>query len=462
MPRKKKQDESVASKPPIELAKMNKTPQLIKGMKDILPQDQSYWLYIRKSVDKIAYDYGFERIDTPVTEELSLFTHSIGKQTDVVEKEMYSFVDQGGNTIAMRPEFTAGIARAYLEHGMAHVPQPVKLYTQGPLFRYDKPQEGRYRQFFQFDCEIIGEAKPSVDAQLILIAFKFYTMIGLTPVLHINSIGCLTCRGAYRDLLSEYFRSKRSSLCEDCKRRLVKNPLRLLDCKQETCEPIKLKAPHVVDSLCDPCRDHFMGVLEYIDDFEIPYQHDPYLVRGLDYYTRTVFEFFIVSHHEGAENKPLAIGGGGRYDNLIEVIGGPSTPACGFAMGIERLIIEMKKIEQDGKKLPFDKQRPIDIFVAQLGEQAKRRAMIMYEDLLKEGFSLAESFTKDSLKAQLELANKLGAKFSLILGEKERTDGTIIIRNMEGGEQEVVDSMKLIPILHRKLEVPVTKKIINE
>ncbi len=452
MPRKKKQEELMNARPPIELPKMSKTPQLVKGMKDILPQDQPYWIFIRKNIDRLMKDYGFDRIDPPVVEELSLYTHTVGKQTDIVEKEMYSFVDQGNNTVALRPEFTAGIARAYLEHGMAHVPQPVKVYTQGPLFRYEKPQEGRYRQHHQFDCEIIGEAKPSVDAQIILIAYKFYLFLGLQPLLHVNSIGCLQCRGVYRELLTEYYRSKRTSLCEDCKRRLVKNPLRLLDCKQETCEPIKLKAPHMVDSLCEPCRDHFMGVLEYIDDFEIPYQHDPYLVRGLDYYTRTVFEFFSVP--DGSDQKSLAIGGGGRYDNLIEVLGGPSTPACGFGMGLERLVMEMKKREVGGHPLPFEKVPVVDLFVAQFGEQAKRKAMILYEDLLKEGFQLAESFSKDSLKAQLELAHKLHAKFTLILGEKERTDGTIIIRNMEGGEQEVIDITKLIPILHRKLEVP--------
>ncbi len=452
MPRKKKQEELMNARPPIELPKMSKTPQLVKGMKDILPQDQPYWIFIRKNIDRLMKDYGFDRIDPPVVEELSLYTHTVGKQTDIVEKEMYSFVDQGNNTVALRPEFTAGIARAYLEHGMAHVPQPVKVYTQGPLFRYEKPQEGRYRQHHQFDCEIIGEAKPSVDAQIILIAYKFYLFLGLQPLLHVNSIGCLQCRGVYRELLTEYYKSKRASLCEDCKPRLVKNPLRLLDCKQETCEPIKLKAPHMVDSLCEPCRDHFMGVLEYIDDFEIPYQHDPYLVRGLDYYTRTVFEFFSVP--DGSDQKSLAIGGGGRYDNLIEVLGGPSTPACGFGIGIERLVMEMKKREVGGHPLPFEKNPVVDLFVAQLGEQAKRKAMILYEDLLKEGFQLAESFSKDSLKAQLELAHKLHAKFTLILGEKERTDGTIIIRNMEGGEQEVIDITKLIPILHRKLEVP--------
>lgn len=452
MPRKKKQDELMNSRPPLELSKMNKTPQLVKGMKDILPQDQPYWIFIRKNIDRLMKDYGFDRIDPPVVEELSLYTHAVGKQTDIVEKEMYSFVDQGNNTVALRPEFTAGIARAYLEHGMAHVPQPVKVYSQGPLFRYEKPQEGRYRQHHQFDCEIIGEGKPSVDAQIILIAYKFYLFLGLQPLLHINSIGCLQCRAGYRELLIEYYKSKRASLCEDCKRRLTKNPMRLLDCKQEMCEPIKIKAPHMVDSLCEPCRDHFMGVLEFIDDFEIPYQHNPYLVRGLDYYTRTVFEFFSIP--DGTDQKSLAIGGGGRYDNLIEVLGGPPTAACGFGIGIERLVMEMKRREAGGHPLPFEKNPIVDLFVAQLGEQAKRRAMILYEDLLKEGFLLAESFSKDSLKAQLELAHKLQAKFTLILGEKERTDGTIIIRNMEGGEQEVIDITKLIPILHRKLETP--------
>ncbi|MDO8571286.1 MAG: histidine--tRNA ligase [bacterium] len=450
MPRKKKADENAIQKATIDLPKLSKVPQLVKGMKDLLPVDQPYWEHIRALIKKTMSNYSFERIDTPVLEDLSLYTHGVGKLTDIVEKEMYTFIDQGGSTLALRPEFTAGIARGFIEHGMGNWPQPVKLYTLGPLFRYEKPQEGRYRQHHQFNCEIVGEAKPSADAQLILIAYKFLKSLGINPVMHVNSIGCLQCRGAYKETLTEYYKSKRSHLCEDCKRRLGRNALRLLDCKEEGCQPIKAKAPHIVDALCEGCKGHFEGLLYFIDEFEIPYEHNPYLVRGLDYYTRTVFEFY--ASQEGEEQvKLLALGGGGRYDNLIEMFGGLPTPACGFGIGLERVVLKLKDIEQAGGGTPVEKKRKIDVFLAQLGEQAKRKAMMLYEDLLAEGFDLAESFVKDSLKAQLDTANKLGVKFTLILGQKELIDGTIIIRNMEGGEQEVVDIKKLIPLLHKKL-----------
>lgn len=450
MPRKKKSDAEIAQeKLNVDLPHMSKTPQLVKGMKDVLPVDQKYWEFIRDIGRKLAGDYGFERIDTPIVEDVSLYTHAVGKQTDIIEKEMYTMTDLGGNTLALRPEFTAAIARAYLEHGMISLPQPIKLYTMGPLFRYDKPQEGRYRQHNQLNCEMIGEAKPAADAQLMFMAFKFFKRLGLQPNLQINSIGCVQCRTQYKTVLTEYYRAKRSQLCEDCKRRLTKNPLRLLDCKVDTCLPIKQKAPHIVDYLCEPCKDHFMAVLDFIDEFEIPYQHNPYLVRGLDYYTRTVFEF-VTEHSSGEESKALSIGGGGRWDNLIEIFGGAPTPAFGFGLGIERTILAMKDAEQASGASLLPKIKAPDLFIAQLGDQAKRRAMVMYEDLLAEGFHVASEFSKDSLKAQLEIANRLGVRFTLILGQKELLDGTIIIRNMEGGEQEVVDSKKLIPILQKK------------
>ncbi|MEK7102786.1 MAG: histidine--tRNA ligase [Patescibacteria group bacterium] len=455
MPRKKKTDEEGESIPTststtIQLQTMSKTPQLVKGMKDILPVDQELWEHIRDTARTIATQYGFGRIDTPIVESTSLFTHSVGKQTDVVEKEMYSFEDQGGDNLTLRPEFTAGIARAYIEHGMLNMPQPIKVYTVGPLFRHEKPQADRYRQHHQFNCEVIGEANPAVDAQLILMAFKLYKTVALPVILHINSIGCLTCRGTYREVLAEYYRTKRNQICEDCKRRLVKNPLRLLDCKEEQCQPVKAGAPQIIDYLCEECKSHFEKVLEFLDVLEIPYSLNPHLVRGFDYYTRTVFEFYLLQNDE--ETPTLALGGGGRYDNLIEVLGGRPTPGCGFGLGIERIVNRLKQIQHDGGEVSLPIQPPVDMFLAQLGEQAKRQAMVLFEDLVTEGFSVAEGFVKDSLKAQLELANKLNVRFTLILGQKELLDGTIIIRNMEGGEQEVVDIKKIIPILKKKIE----------
>jgi len=438
------------AKPALESVKQVKQPQLVKGMKDTLPVDQPYWRHIKNLITKMMDDYSFGRIDMPVVEDTSLFLHGLGRQTDIVEKEMYTFVDQGGSSLSLRPELTSGFVRAYLEHGMVSWPQPVKLYSVGPAYRHDKPQGGRYRQFYQWSCEAIGEPKAAADAQLILLAYKFFTSLGLSPLMHINSIGCHVCRPAYREALIEYYKNKRSQICEDCKRRLTRNVLRLLDCKEPTCQEIKAKSPHMDEHRCDDCKNHFMAVLEYIDDFDIPYEYNHYLVRGLDYYTRTVFEFYVPRGIDEEMNM-LAIGGGGRYDQLIELFGGVSTPAVGFAVGIERVILKLKELETEGNEPLIPKERTVDVFIAQLGERAKRRMMVMYESLLKEGFNLAEAFTKDSLRAQLDLANKLGVKFTVILGEKELIDGTIIIRNMEGGEQEVIDSTKLIPTLKKKL-----------
>lgn len=448
---KKKSLETVPQKQPSEVSRSAKTPHQVKGMKDILPSEQKYWEYVRDIARKIASDYGFERIDTPIVEDVTLYTAAVGKLTDIVEKEMYTLTDLGGNTLALRPEFTAAMARAYIEHGMISQPQPVKLYSIGPLFRYDKPQEGRYRQHHQFNCEMIGEQKPSVDAQLMFMAHTFFKRLGIKTLLQLNSIGCVQCRGEYKSVLVEYYRAKRSALCEDCKRRLTKNPLRLLDCKVETCQPVKNKAPHIVDYLCEPCKDHFMAVLDFVDDFEIDYQHNPHLVRGLDYYTRTVFEF-VTPVLEGEESKSLSLGGGGRWDSLIELFGGVPTPASGFGIGIERVILAMKQFEHQESISLLPKIAPPKLFVAQLGDAAKRRAMVLYEELLAEGFHVASEFSKDSLKAQLEIANRLGANFTLILGQKELLDGTVIIRNMEGGEQEVIDSKKLMAILSKKFE----------
>jgi len=456
MPRKKKdqsEEQGGQENIVIEIPKLSKPLQLVKGMKDVLPADQPYWKHIQHLIERMMTEYSIERIDVPVVEDAQLYLHGVGKLTDIVEKEMYTFTDQGGDNLALRPEFTAGIARAYIEHGMMTLPQPVKVYTVGPLFRHDKPQEGRYRQHHQFGVEYIGEAKPSADAQIIFIAHKLFKSLGIMPTLHINSIGCPQCRGPYKEALTEFYKSKRQTLCEDCKRRLSKNVLRLLDCKDEQCQVIRAKSPSIDEFLCDLCRDHFMAVLEFIDEFEIPYQFNPYLVRGIDYYTRTVFEFMVPQEGKEEAGKMLTFCGGGRYDYLIESLGGQPTPACGFGLGIERVILKLKEMERNNVEIPVKRKREIDVFVAQLGEQAKRRAMMLYENLLEDNFTLAEAFTKDSLKAQLEMANKLGARFTLILGQKELLDGTIIIRNMEGGEQEVIDVKKLIPILRKKLGI---------
>ena len=420
------------------------TPPLLRGMKDILPVDQDYWFWLAHKVAEIAMAYGFQKIDTPVMEETALFVRSIGEETDIVNKEMYSFVDQGGDKITLRPEGTAPIVRAYIEHGMLNLPQPVKLFYWGPFFRHDRPQAGRYRQFWQFGFEVLGESDPIMDAELILLAHSFYQEIGLPVTIQVNSVGCPRCREEYKRVLTNYYRPRRSALCEDCKKRLLKNPLRILDCKVKECAEISQEVPQIIDHLCEDCRRHFMQVLEYLDDLEITYNLNPHLVRGLDYYTNTVFEIWPA---EGEEGSPSALGGGGRYNDLVENLGGRPTPALGFAAGVERLVVKLK---EKGIAAPlFDKR---EIFVAQLGDRARKQCLKLFEILRQAGVKVTESLAKNGLKGQLEVANKLGVKFTLIIGQKEIMDGTVLIRDMESGIQEVVDYKKIGPEIKKRLE----------
>jgi len=460
MPRRKKIE--VAPVPVKKEVRAEKFSRL-RGMRDILSDEYKYWNLTLKKADDLANFYGFKRIETPIIERLDLYERSTGKETDIVSKEMYSFVDLSGDKIALRPEMTPGMVRAYIEHGMFNLPQPLKLYSIGQCFRHDKPQAGRYRQFNQFDVEVFGEAGPATDAQLILMAYNFFKELQINVTVQINSIGCPVCRPEYVKRINEFYkeRGKRSKLCNDCKRRLVKNPLRLLDCKEETCQAIREDAPQIVDSLCDGCRDHFIKVLEYLDDLDIQYNLNSYLVRGLDYYNRTVFEFTMLdeeSAEEGSERDRLgrqaSLGGGGRYDGLVEYMGGRPTPACGFGLGLERTINVIKE-----KNIPIKEEVKNYIFLAQIGEQAKRKAFVLFEDLRRAGFDVRQAITKDSLKSQLEDANKLGAKFTLILGQKEIIDGTIIIRDMESGAQEVVDLKKIQSEISKRFEEKTERKI---
>lgn len=449
----------------------------LKGMKDVLFDDYKYWdLTINKIID-LAKVYGFKRIETPILEDSGLYERSTGKETDIVTKEMYSFIDKNGEKIALRPEATPSLARAYIEHGMFNLPQPVKMLWFGPLFRHEKPQSGRLRQHTQFDLEMFGEKSPVADVQLILIAYNFFRELQINIQIQINSIGCKECREEYIKKLIEFYRErgKRAKLCEDCKKRLTKNPMRLLDCKEAVCIEIKFDAPQIVDSLCDDCRNHFVKVLEYLDELDIPYNLNPFLVRGLDYYNRTVFEFWPEEDQEKLDDpnkesqsrppelsgrpsesagrpsesagRQASLGGGGRYDDLVESMGGRETPACGFGIGIERVILKIKQ-----KNIPLKKDDQNYIFLAQLGEQARRKAFILFEELRRRGFNVRQAFTKDSLRAQLEEADRVGAKLSLILGQKEIIDGTILIRDMESGIQEIVDYKKIISKIEKKLE----------
>jgi len=423
----------------------NKRYSRLRGMKDLLPEEYKYWnLVIRKAIE-LAKFYSFKQVDTPILEQLSLYERSTGKTSDIVTKEMFSFIDKNGEKIALRPEATPGLVRSYIEHGMFNLPQPVKFFWLGPLFRHEKPQSGRLRQHSQFDLEIIGEDSPVADAQLILIAHNFFRELQIEALIQVNSIGCSECRKEYIAKLLEFYkeRGKRAKLCNDCRKRLIKNPLRLLDCKEEKCIELRTEAPQIVDWLCDECREHFIKVLEYLDELDIPYNLNPYLVRGIDYYNRTVFEIWSSSSEQGRQS---SLGGGGRYDSLIEKMGGRATPACGFGLGVERTILKIKE-----KNIPLKQDDKADIFLAQLGEQARRKAMLLFEELRRAGFYIRQAFTKDSLKAQLEVANRIGAKYSLILGQKEIMDGTILIRDMESGIQEVIDYKKLIPEIEKRL-----------
>lgn len=421
----------------------------LRGMKDILFDEFKYWDLVYKKATELARTYGFKRIETPVLEAAELFERTTGKASDIIAKEMYVFVDKGGEKVALRPEATPGLVRAYIEHGMFNMPQPVKAFWMGPVFRHDRPQAGRYRQHNQFNLDIIGEESPVADFLIILIAYNFFKELQIDVEIQINSLGDPECREEYLEKLLEFYkaRGKRAKLCNDCKKRLIKNPLRLLDCKEEDCQELREGAPQMVDHLCDECRDHFIKVLEYLDELDLPYSLNPFLVRGLDYYTRTVFEIMPVSEESETAQNTASLGGGGRYDGLVEVMGGRPTPGCGFGLGLERTILKIKE-----KNIPLKKDIKGIVFMAQLGEQARRKSIVLFEELRRAGIKVRQSFTKDSLKAQLEEANRIGAKISLILGQKEVMDETIMIRNMESGTQEVIDYKKVKAEVEKRLE----------
>lgn len=439
----------IAKKPELTpaVAPVKKGPSplpLVRGMRDILPAEWPYWHLLEQEAKKLASDYSYERIETPVLEETGLFVRGLGKLTDIVEKEMYSFETSGGERVTLRPECTAPVMRAYIHHGMLNRPQPVKLWYWSPMFRHDRPQSGRYREFFQFGCECLGDDDPTLDAQLAFIAWKLLHEVGVEAVVHINSIGTPESRANYRNALVSYFRTKRHKLSEEDKKRLVKNPLRLLDSKEPGMEELKAEAPQIVDWLDEDSKAHFMRVLEYLDEVQVPYQLNYHLVRGLDYYTRTVFEFYPVT--ENPEEAKLALGGGGRYDGLAELLGGRPTPACGFSLGIERVVARMKALKPE-----MGAGETRDVFVAQLGEQGRKKAFALFEELRSNGIRAGEAMSKNAIKAQMEIANKVGAKWAIIIGQKEVLDGTAIIRDMEAGTQETVDARKVVQEIKRKL-----------
>lgn len=421
------------------------------GMHDILPEDQKYYKKIYQVVDSVAEFYGFGKIDTPVLESLELYEKGTGLATDIVEKEMYALKTKGGDALAMRPEFTPGIARAYLEHGMINLPQPVKLYSYGPLFRYERPQAGRYRQFHQIDLEVFGEKSPAIDAQIIQIFYAILKELKFTHlIVEVNSLGDSQCRPYYKKLLANFLRSRQYALCADCRRRSKANPLRVLDCKEEKCQRVKSQAPQIIDHLCEECKGHFTTLLEFLDELDIPYHLDPYLVRGLDYYTKTVFEIF--SEHtvsrEGDQVVAVrsALVGGGRYDNLLKVLGGKDIPGTGAAGGVERIVSLMQESAVQVVE-PSPK-----VFLAQLGDLPKKKSVKLLEEFRKAKITVAESVGKDSLRVQLARADKLGVELALILGQKEVIDRSIVIRRMDTGEQVQVPMDNVIEEVKKRLK----------
>lgn len=419
----------------------------LRGMRDLLPKDERYWKNFYHIAENLADYFQYGRLETPLLEPASLFIRSLGRGTDVIDKEMYIFEDRDGEKVCLRPEATASAVRAYIGDGLWNQSQPVKLWYWGPMFRHDRPQAGRYRQFYQAGYEILGALDPIMDAELILLACDFFKDAGLPVEVHVNSIGLPEERERYKSELLNYYRAKRGYLCEDCRKRLQKNPLRLLDCKQPQCQPIKDEAPQIIDWLSDNSKNYFMKVLEHLDELNVPYVLRPTLVRGLDYYTHTVFEIYTTAGEGGAQS---ALGGGGRYDLLAEELGGKPTSAAGLALGLDRAVIALKEyLEATHTSMPKPR---CDLFFAQLGDRAKAKALKMIEETRGQGLRLGFNLCKNSLKSQLEQANEMKAPFTLILGQKEVQEGTIIIRDMESGNQEIVDQKKAVAAIKKKLE----------
>lgn len=422
-------------------------PQLLRGMKDILPEEQKYWDFILEKLEKIARVYGFEKINTPILEDEALFKRSIGMTSDIVEKEMFSLIDKSGRQIALRPEITAGVVRAYIEHGMNNFPQPLKLYSVGQVFRYEKPQAGRYREFNQFNLEVLGSDNPVVESQIIVLTNNLLKELKIDFEVQINSLGCLECRREYQKKLLEVLRYKKKQLCSTCQTRLTRNPMRIFDCKNKNCREFFTSLPYLIDSLCDLCKNHFIKVLENLDELRVPYNLNPKLVRGLDYYTKTVFEFWPARQGLSEDEKAkIALAAGGRYDRLVQELGSKPTPAGGLAFGLERLVDEMKM-----QKISLPAAKKTSVFLAHIGETAKKKSLTVFETLREKKIDVKEALVKHSLKAQLELANKIGAKMVLILGQDEVSNKTIIIKDMSSGVQEIVNLDRIVEEIKKRL-----------
>jgi len=400
----------------------------VRGFRDILPDETPKWQHIEEKIREIFFNFGIQEIRIPVLEKTELFKRGIGEATDIVEKEMYTFLDRGNEYLTMRPEATASVIRAYIEHHIYEKDPVAKLFTIGPMFRRERPQKGRFRQFHQINVEFLGQEDPRIDAELMSMLMYLLSEVGLDNLkLEINSLGCDKCRPAFREKVTNFLKNRAENLCEDCRRRLVTNPLRIFDCKNESCQEIISGAPVILDFICAQCREHFEKVKEYLGIFHIPFIINMKMVRGLDYYTRTAFE--ITTQSLGAQN---AVTGGGRYDGLVQMLGGPDISGIGFAIGFDRLISMIPERETEYVNRP-------NIFIAALGDNAQGFAFSLCNKLRLAGIRAEMDFSNRSLKSQMKRSNKLNCSHTLIIGEKELAEGAGQLRNMGDGTQESVD-----------------------
>lgn len=413
-----------------------------KGTKDILPSESYSWQYVEEKIRQIARLYGYREIRTPIFEHTDLFVRSVGDTTDIVQKEMFTFEDKGKRSITLKPEGTAGVVRAYIEHSLYAEPQPIKVYYITPCFRHERPQAGRQRQFNQFGVEVFGGKEASLDAEIISLAVKLFDSLAIKGLkVNLNSIGCPDCRGPYHEKIKEYLGDNINSLCKSCSDRYEKNPLRILDCKEEGCKALIAGIPLILDNLCDECKDHFDQVKAFLDAKGIDYQINPLIVRGLDYYTKTVFE--IISDSLGAQS---TVCGGGRYDGLVEECGGPKTPGIGFAIGLERLMMIL-----EAQKAIDIIEEPMDIYIATIGDMARLKASDLNSVLRKKGISADMDHVGRSIKAQFKYAGKQGYKFVCTIGENELTTGDLRIKNMKEGKEDSIRIESLLDYLIKQL-----------
>lgn len=401
-----------------------------KGTNDMLHVDAYKWKYVENSLKNLAAEYGIREIRTPIFEHTELFSRGVGETTDVVQKEMYTFEDKGGRSVTLKPEGTAGTVRAFIQHSVYADAQPTKMYYFTPVFRYENVQKGRLRQHHQFGVEMFGSKEASMDAEIISLAMRAFKEFGVKDLsLNINSIGCPKCRNKYNEALKEFLNQNYDELCGTCKSRFEKNPMRILDCKEKKCKEINKNAPVILDYICEECQDHFDNLKRYLEVMGIEYKIDPYIVRGLDYYTKTVFEVI---------NKDITVCGGGRYDKLIEEIGGPDMPAVGFGMGLERLLMTL---EEENIEIP--KPDLLDLYIGSMGDVANLQSFNIIYNLRKLGLSCDGDHMKKSVKAQMKFANKLGANYSMILGDYELSNKKANLKRMSDGEIFEVDLTNL-------------------